>query len=341
MSCFVTRSLFVHFRSLFFSLHPDPEVWVPTTRLLRYYIWRRGGKEPRQFFASIVTFVASLLFRQFFSSFSATVRGSSFLFFDIFGQFFASSLATQGTASLAVLLDTTSSFLHHFFIASSSRVCNGRRRLQFVQLLPTGGKEDHSARSTSEFRWSPATAGPIRRGVRGGTSRGSSRLPIRCELDEHLRDKFVFGLFRAPFMIYLLQEDVNITFSDAVKKASDLERLWSRPLLVPDWLAPQSIFSSDPLEVDNSASQPQLSDPTLASHFSEPLQSGPHLSFMIPNLSSPSQVRRPSHWLLLLTRSHNYCWSVVIPASRLNRPGRHRSSKSAAGPRTRTYPISN
>ena len=107
-------------------------------------------------------------------------------------------------------------------------------------------------------------------------------------LDEHLRDRFVFGLIPGPIHDLLLQEDFNITFSDAVKKASDLERLWSRPLLVPDWLTPQSIFSSDPLEDDNSASQPQLSDTTLASLYSEPLHSGPP-SFMIgPQLPSSS-----------------------------------------------------
>ena len=109
-------------------------------------------------------------------------------------------------------------------------------------------------------------------------------------LDKRLRDKFVSSLLPGSIRDLLLQEDFNITFSDAVKKASDLERFWSRPLLVPDWLAPQSIFSSDPLEVDNSASRPQLSEPTLASHYSEPLQSGPHSSFYEsePQQSNPS-----------------------------------------------------
>ena len=97
-------------------------------------------------------------------------------------------------------------------------------------------------------------------------------------LDTRLRDKFVSSLLPGSIRDILLQEDDNITFSDAVKKASDLERFWSRPLLVPDWLAPQSIFSSDLLEVDNSASRLNSSEPTLAFQNSDPLQFGPHSS---------------------------------------------------------------
>ena len=97
-------------------------------------------------------------------------------------------------------------------------------------------------------------------------------------LDNRLRDKLVSSLLQGSIRDLLLQEDDNITFSDAVKKASDLERLWSRPLLVPDWLVPQSIFSSDSLTVDNSPSRLQLSESTLASLSSEPLQSGPQPS---------------------------------------------------------------
>ena len=115
-------------------------------------------------------------------------------------------------------------------------------------------------------------------------------------LDEHLRDRFVFGLIPGPIHDLLLQEDFNITFSDAVKKASDLERLWSRPLLVPDWLAPQSIFSSDPLEDDNSASRPQLSESTLTSLYSEPLHSGPTSCYDSEPQLSKFVVRRTVYY---------------------------------------------
>ena len=82
-------------------------------------------------------------------------------------------------------------------------------------------------------------------------------------LDTRLRDQFVFGLVPGVIHDLLSEEDYNITFSDAVKRASDLEleQFGSRPLLVPDWLAPQSTsessesewFSSDPLAPNNSA----------------------------------------------------------------------------------------
>ena len=234
---------------------------------------------------------------------------------------------------------------------SSSRVCNGRRTLQFVQLLPTGGKEDHSARSKSEFRCSPATAGPIRRGVRLGASRGRSRLQIRCDSrhapSRSIRLRLTSGLIHD----LLLQEDYNITFSDAVKKASDLEleQFGSRPLLVPDWLAPQSTSESSDSEWSlrthslQTIRRPDLSSPSILSLliYSEPLQSGPHPACDDPDLSNPNQVRCPSHWLLLLTRSHYYSWSVVMPALPLGRSSRHRSSRSVAGPRTQTRATSN
>ena len=101
-------------------------------------------------------------------------------------------------------------------------------------------------------------------------------------LDTRLRDQFVFGLVPGVIHDLLSEEDYNITFSDAVKKASDLEleleRFGSRSLLVPDWLAPQSKITSDPLAVDNPATRLQLSEPPLASHYSESMQSGPHPS---------------------------------------------------------------
>ena len=201
-----------------------------------------------------------------------------FFFFDIFRHFFVSSLATQGTASLAVLLDT----LRLFFITTSSLLrhasamadavfnsCNsfqpvGRKITLLEARVNFGGLQQQLDQSVEDF------AAVLRAAA------------VDCRfgayLDEHLRDQFVFGLIPGPIHDLLLQEDFNITFSDAVKKASDLERLWSRPLLVPDWLAPQSIFSSNLLEVDNSASQPQLIEPTLAFQDSEPLQFGPHSS---------------------------------------------------------------
>ena len=107
-------------------------------------------------------------------------------------------------------------------------------------------------------------------------------------LDTRLRDQFVFGLVPGVIHDLLSEADYNITFSDAVKRASDLEleQFGSRPLLVPDWLAPQSTsdssdsewFSSDPLGPNNSATRHQLSEHLLTSHFSEPLHSGPHPS---------------------------------------------------------------
>ena len=96
----------------------------------------------RYSFSSVRQFYASAIFRQFFSS--------------VLHFFIASS----------------------FSIVSSSCVYNDRRTLQFVKLLPTGGKEAHSARSKSEFRCSPSKGLSIRRGVRLGASRGRRRLQV-------------------------------------------------------------------------------------------------------------------------------------------------------------------
>ena len=97
-----------------------------------------------------------------------------------------------------------------------------------------------------------------------------------------LGGQFVFGLVPGVIHDLLSEEDYNITFSGAVKKASDLEleleRFGSRSLLVPDLLGPQSKITSDPLAVDYPATRLQLSEPPLASHYSESMQSGPHPS---------------------------------------------------------------
>ena len=130
-------------------------------------------------------------------------------------------------------------------------------------------------------------------------------------LDTRLRDQFVFGLVPGVIHDLLSEEDYNITFSDAVKRASDLEleQFGSRPFLVPDWLAPQSTsessdsewFSSDPLAPNNSATRPQLSE-HLTSHFSEPLHSGPHPAC---DDSGPQQTESSSLSVALAPTPHS------------------------------------
>ena len=78
------------------------------------------------------------------------------------------------------------------------------------QILSKRWEGNHSALgSKSEFRWNPATAGPVRRGVRLGASRGSSRLRFGAYLDSHLRNRFIFGLLAGSIRDLLLQEETT------------------------------------------------------------------------------------------------------------------------------------
>ena len=128
-------------------------------------------------------------------------------------------------------------------------------------------------------------------------------------------DQFVFSLVPSVIQDLLSEEDYNITFSDAVKKASDLEleleRIGSRSLLVVDWLGPQSKTTSDPLAVDNPATD--FNCPSLLSLLITPNQCSPDLTprVMCPNLSNRTKlvVRRVRYYssFRATTTAHARC----------------------------------
>ena len=103
-----------------FSLHPDPEVWVPTTTTTTILHLATRQKRTQAVLRIIVRRYLSLqaILRLAQLPFAA----ARFFFFAIFRQFFASSLATQRTAISRQFFSTllssfSSSLLHRFFVS--------------------------------------------------------------------------------------------------------------------------------------------------------------------------------------------------------------------------------